>query len=176
MLLWLWWGSAGAALIRPLAWELPNATVVALKRPKEKKRKEITKVWMVSYFLFILIFLAFFMSAPAAYGSFQGRSKILAAAVGLHHSHSNTGCELHLWPTHSSWQSQILNPLSKAKDQTQILMDASLILNQLSHNGNSWVIFLNQNENRVMSQKKINLPKLRRGRSIFAEGTEKAVK
>ena len=38
-------------------------------------------------------------------------------------------CNLH----HSSWQCQILNPLSEAKDQTHILMG----LNPLSHSGNS---------------------------------------
>ena len=32
-------------------------------------------------------------------------------------------CDLH----HSSWQCQILNPLSKARDQTSILMDPSRI-------------------------------------------------
>ena len=38
---------------------------------------------------------------------------------------------------HSSWQHQILNPPSEAKDRTHILMDASWILNPLSHNRNS---------------------------------------
>ena len=37
---------------------------------------------------------------------------------------------------HSSWQCQILNPLSEARDQTRILMDTSWFLNPLSHNGN----------------------------------------
>ena len=37
---WLWWGLAAAALIRPLAWELPYAAGVTLKRPKKKKRKK----------------------------------------------------------------------------------------------------------------------------------------
>ena len=41
-------------------------------------------------------------------------------------------CNLH----HSSWQRQILNPLSEARDQTHIFMDTSLILN-LHHSGNS---------------------------------------
>ena len=40
-------------------------------------------------------------------------------------------CDLH----HSSWQWQILNPLSKGRDRTRILKDSSWIL--LSHNGNS---------------------------------------
>ena len=42
-------------------------------------------------------------------------------------------CALH----HSSRQCQILNLLSKAKDQTHILMDISQVHNLLSHRGNS---------------------------------------
>ena len=42
-------------------------------------------------------------------------------------------CKLH----HSSWQCPILNPLTKARDRTHILMDTSWVLNLLSHNGNS---------------------------------------
>ena len=37
---------------------------------------------------------------------------------------------------HSSGQCQILNPLSEARDQTQLLMDTSQVRNPLSHNGN----------------------------------------
>ena len=40
-------------------------------------------------------------------------------------------CDLH----HSSLQHQILNPLSKARDQICILKDTSWVLNLLSHNG-----------------------------------------
>ena len=35
---------------------------------------------------------------------------------------------------HSSWQRQILNPLSKARDWTYILMDTSRVCNLLSYN------------------------------------------
>ena len=35
--------AAAAALIRPLAWELPYATSAPLKRPKEKRKKERKK-------------------------------------------------------------------------------------------------------------------------------------
>ena len=35
VLLWLWCRSAAAALIQPLAWELPYAAGVALKRKKK---------------------------------------------------------------------------------------------------------------------------------------------
>ena len=39
-LLWLWCRLAATAPIPPLAWELPYATGVALKRQKEKKKKK----------------------------------------------------------------------------------------------------------------------------------------
>ena len=64
---------------------------------------------------------------------------IRAAAAGLCHNHSNTSndpscfCNLHC----SSWQCQILNPLSRARDRTCILMDTSCVRNPMSHNGNS---------------------------------------
>ena len=47
-------------------------------------------------------------------------------------------CNLH----YSSQQHQILNPLSKAKDQTCILMDTSQVSNPLSGNRNSRSIFI----------------------------------
>ena len=67
-----------------------------------------------SFFFFFFFFLPYFLSsfpssflpsfflsgifraAPAAYGSSQARSRIRTTAAGLHHSHSNTGSELHL--------------------------------------------------------------------------------
>ena len=42
-------------------------------------------------------------------------------------------CDLH----HSSRQHWMLNPLSKARDQTHNLTDTSWVLNPLSHSGNS---------------------------------------
>ena len=39
-LLWLWYRLAGAALIQPLAWELPYAVGAALKKKKKKKEKK----------------------------------------------------------------------------------------------------------------------------------------
>ena len=44
-LLWLWCRLAAAARIQPLAWELPYATGVALKRQKEKK-EEVNKCFL----------------------------------------------------------------------------------------------------------------------------------
>ena len=42
---------------------------------------------------------------------------------------------------HSSRQHQILNPLSKARDQTHVPMDTSQVLNPLNHKGNSEFFF-----------------------------------
>ena len=44
MLLWLWCRPAAEAPIRPLAWEPPYATGVALKRQKKKKKEKRKKV------------------------------------------------------------------------------------------------------------------------------------
>ena len=40
---------------------------------------------------------------------------------------------------HRTWQCWILNPLSKARDQTCILMDTSRVRNPVIHNGNSHI-------------------------------------
>ena len=42
--LWLWGKLAAVALIRPLAWELPYAVVVALKKTKQKTNQANKKV------------------------------------------------------------------------------------------------------------------------------------
>ena len=66
----------------------------------------------------------------AAYGGSQASGQIGAVAAGLNATATATLdlsliCDLH----HSLWQHRILNPQSKAMDQTCILMDAS----QLTH-------------------------------------------
>ena len=63
-------------------------------------------------FYFVLFFFGLFRATPTAYGSSQARGQIRAAAVSLYHS---------------SWQCQILNPLSQARDQTCNLVVPSLI-------------------------------------------------
>ena len=58
---WLWCRPAAAALIRPLAWEPPNAMGAALKRPKTKKKKQKKNLALYEFFsggqLFYFIFL-----------------------------------------------------------------------------------------------------------------------
>ena len=53
------------------------------------------------------------------------RCRLAATAAGLHHSHSNCQIRAVFNLHHSSWQRQILNPLSEARDQTHVLMDSS---------------------------------------------------
>ena len=73
-------------------------------------------------FLFVcLCLLAFSRAAPAAYGDSQARGLIRATATAT--PDPSRICD----PHHSSWQHQILNPLSKARDQTCLLMDASQV-------------------------------------------------
>ena len=76
-----------------------------------------------SHFVVIVLFRA----TPAAYRDSQAKGGIRAVAPGLRHSHSNTRSELHLQPTPQLHQRRILIPLSKARDQTHILMDTSWI-------------------------------------------------
>ena len=64
-----------------------------------------------------------FRPVPMAYGSSQDRDPIKTAASGLCHNHNNARSKLCLWPTTELVQS--LNPLSEARGQTHILMDAS---------------------------------------------------
>ena len=78
------------------------------------------------FFLSFFVFLSF-RATLAAYEGSQARGQVGAVAAGLHHSHSSTGSEPCLWPTPQLWQRQILNPMSKARDQTHVLMDASQV-------------------------------------------------
>ena len=41
---------AAVALIRPLAWEFPYTTRMALKKKKKRKKKEIQRIIMESYY------------------------------------------------------------------------------------------------------------------------------
>ena len=78
----------------------------------------------------VCVFLFLFRSAHAAYGSSQARSWIWAAGAGLHCS--RWICELNC----SLQQCWILNPLSKARGWTHIVMDTSpVVLNPLSTTG-----------------------------------------
>ena len=88
-----------------------------------------------SYFLFVCFLLSRATAAAhGTYGSFQARGQIRAApAYTTAKQDLSHICDLCC----SLWQCQILKPLSKARDQTCILMEASQIPNSLSHDRNS---------------------------------------
>ena len=78
--------------------------------------------------LLSLLLLYLFKATPEAYGGSQARGPFRAVAASLCHSHSNARSESRVCNLyHSSWQHWILNPPSKARDQTSILMDTSQI-------------------------------------------------
>ena len=79
------------------------------------------------YYYYYYYYFVFSRAVPVAYGGSQARGLIGAVAAGLHHSHSSAGSEHVFDLHHSSWQSQILNPLSKAWDRTCNLMVPSRI-------------------------------------------------
>ena len=64
------------------------------------KMKQTYMYKSISFFLF---FFCLFKTGPMAHGSSQARGPIGTAAAGLHHS---------------PWQSQILTPLTEARDRT----------------------------------------------------------
>ena len=89
--------------------------------------------WEIFYFYFFIIYLficlfAISWAALAAYGGSQARGRIGTIATRLRQSHSNVGSKPRLQLHHSSRQRQILNRLSKARDQTCNLMVPSRIL------------------------------------------------
>ena len=72
------------------------------------------------------LFFWLFRAVPEAYGGSQARGPMGAIAASLHHSHSHARSEL-LCKLHSSWQRQILSPLSRARDRTLVLMESSQV-------------------------------------------------
>ena len=140
-LLWLWYRPAFAVPIQLLAWELPYAIGIAIKR---KKRKRITinpilGTWskcthtpytdINTHFIYYRhtnthFFIPFlFMATPGAYGSSQARGQIRDTAAGYITATATPDlsciCNLH----HSLQQYWILNPLSEARNRTHILTD-----------------------------------------------------
>ena len=103
--------------------------------------------FFICWSLSCIYLFVFFMAAQAAYGSFQARGRIGAAAASLCTATATQDlrciCDLH----HSSHLSWILNPLTGAWGQTHILMDNSWIHFSLAMTGTPIIIFYIQVEN-----------------------------
>ena len=83
-------------------------------------RTHLRNLFHLSFFLLLL-----FRAASAAFGSFQARGQIGAAAASLPHSHSNIKSESHLQLCHSLRQQQILKSLGGARGWTQIFRETT---------------------------------------------------
>ena len=105
------------------------------KTKKKKKKKKshqvkfssLTLSWsslptLITLFFGLFFFLVFWRPHPR-----HMEVPRLGVELVLHYSHSNTRSELRLQPTPQLTASRILNPLSKARDWTYVLMDASQI-------------------------------------------------
>ena len=79
------------------------------------------ELWIMTFFFFFCLL----RTMPTVYGNSQARGWIGVVAACLHHS---------------SQQSQIFNPLSKARDQTHILMDTSRIHYHWAMTGTPWIM------------------------------------
>ena len=80
-------------------------------------------------------FLFFLKGHACGIWKFLGQGSNWSCSCDLHHNQSNVGSKRHLQPMPQ--QKWILNPVSKVRDWTCILMDTNRVLNLLSHNGDS---------------------------------------
>jgi len=72
---------------------------------------------------FFFFFFFLYRASPAAYGSSQARDQIGASVSSLCHNHSITGSKPSLQSTPQlTSMPHILNPMSKARDRTHILL------------------------------------------------------
>ena len=76
----------------------------------------LQNAWCYFIFLYSLFIFFLFMVASVAFGSFQARGRIGAAAAGLCHSHSHPRSEPFSDLCHSLQQPWILNAMSEARD------------------------------------------------------------
>ena len=77
-------------------------------------------------FIYLFTYLPFFRATPVAYGGSQAigvESELQLLAFATAMKDLSHVCNLH----HRSQQYQILNPLSRARDQTHILTDTSQV-------------------------------------------------
>ena len=95
-----------------------------------------------SWVLYFILIFWLFRAAPEAYGSSQGgvesELQLLAYTTATATRDPSQICHLH----HSSWQCQMADPLSEARDRTQSLMDTSRIRFHCAVTGTPLVGFL----------------------------------
>ena len=101
--------------------------------------RELPGILFLSSFLFFFLSLSYlFRATPMAYGGSQARAWIGAVAASLFLSHSHTRSKLRLQPT------EVLNPLSEARDWTWVLMVTSRVRYCWATTGTPGIFFLTQ--------------------------------
>ena len=104
-LLWLWCRPTAIAPVLPTDWVLPYAAGAAPKRPKKKKNHKKNIIYIKLFFFFLGLHLQH-MELPRL----GVKSKLQVLAYTTAHDNARS-----------------FNPLSKARDQTHILMDTSWV-------------------------------------------------
>ena len=98
-------------------------------------------LWLLSFIFIFLFFIFSFLGLHLKHMvlglGVESEAQLLPYTTATATKDPSHICDLH----HSSWQCQILNPLSEARDRTCILMGTNRIHNLLSHNGNSLNLF-----------------------------------
>ena len=120
---------------------LGRGCFLGLKSDRSASRS--VKLSNATYLLFsFLFFLSFFLGPHPQHMEFsslgvKSELQLPAYTTATTTQDLSRVCD----PHHSSRQHQILNPLTKAKDRTHVLMDTSGVHNLLSHHGNAGLLF-----------------------------------
>ena len=105
-----------------------------------------------SFFFFLSLVFFFFRASPAKYGGSR-----LGAELELKPPAYATATAAHdpsrVWDLYSSLQHQILNPLSEARDQTRVLMDASRLDNHWAMPG---ILLVKISVSRIIQFRKVS--------------------
>ena len=88
------------------------------ERERERGRELNSSELVWGFFCLSFCFVGGFFATPAAYGVESEPADVTATAT-----QDPSCCNLQ----QSSWKHQILNPLSKARDQTRVLRDPSWV-------------------------------------------------
>ena len=136
--IWSFWARVWNQL--QLLWQLPDSLTQALSLESALHLHSDPSCLQSDSLFF------FFLNHTCGIWTFLAwaRSGIWAAAVGLRHSHSNTGSEPHLQPTaytEACSNSRSLTHWVRPRIEPTSSQTLCWILNLLSHSGNSWKQF-----------------------------------
>ena len=117
VLLWLWYRLAAAAVIQPLAWELPCVAIKRQKRKKEKKKKKKKIFESTSNhpaykgYWFASFFIVTFLGIPFS---------VFCLKVYLFRKYGNIVCLFPHWSYNKSWPSFTLSSALSQRPQLSI--------------------------------------------------------